>query len=121
MFSEFVNDRFSVKVMVGNASILKIGGDEILFSYGVPVAGFVVGFGYWRRGLKFSRTSSQHANKYLPSGFNDFGRDAWTGSIRDGVRVVGLFRHSVSEDHLPLLLGVVPSDVVDGLRVALMG
>ena len=40
-------------------------GDEVLFSYEVPVAGFSIKEGYWKHQTKFSRTTSKHINTWL--------------------------------------------------------
>ena len=40
-------------------------GDEVLFSYEVPVAGFSIKAGYWKHQTKFSRTTNKHVNSWL--------------------------------------------------------
>ena len=45
--------------------LVKDNGDEVLFSYETPVAGFAVGLGYWKTDVKYSRTTSKHINSWL--------------------------------------------------------
>lgn len=40
-------------------------GDEVLYSYETPVAGFKRGLGWFKTSEKYSVTTSRHINKYL--------------------------------------------------------
>jgi hypothetical protein len=42
-------------------------GNEVLFSYDTPVAGFKHGMGYFKTNEYFSPTTTKHINKYLDS------------------------------------------------------
>lgn len=49
-------------------SVLFRNGVEILFSYGVAVAGFEPGIGYFKSTQHYSPTTSGHINNYLGHG-----------------------------------------------------
>lgn len=51
-----------------NKTLLRMGNNEVLFSYSTPVAGFIDGKGYFRTAKKWSKTTSKHINSYLPTG-----------------------------------------------------
>lgn len=47
-----------------NQTVLRMGNDEIFFSYQTPVAALLDGH-YYRTSEKHSQTTSRHINKYL--------------------------------------------------------
>ena len=55
----------NIKQLGSNQTLLKMGNNEILFSYNTPVAGFIDGKGYVRVNKFYSVTTSKHINKYL--------------------------------------------------------
>lgn len=48
-----------------NVAIVYSNGIAVLFSYGVPVAGYVPGRGYLRTAKKWSMTTTRHINDWL--------------------------------------------------------
>lgn len=57
----------NIKPIGSNQTVLKTNhGDEILYSYETPVAGFNGKIGRWFKcSTKYSASSSRHVNKYL--------------------------------------------------------
>jgi hypothetical protein len=51
-----------------NAHILSLpNGIEVLFSYAVPVAGYIPEQGYFRTEEHYSNTTTRHINQYIPN------------------------------------------------------
>lgn len=57
-------------------------GIEILFSYETPVAGHIIGEGYFKTDTYYSVTTSKHINKYLKD-FKDSAKVIRSGDIED--------------------------------------
>lgn len=61
-----------LKQLGANQSLLFTNhGDEILYSYGTPVAGYSKSLSsYWKDRKFYSNTTSRHVNKYIPEGMH---------------------------------------------------
>jgi len=60
-----MTNKISIKKLGPNQTLLRGPMFDVLFSYEIPVAGFITGDGYFRTKEKFSNTTTKHINKWL--------------------------------------------------------